>query len=171
MAREALGCPRREERGGAILCRHAHSLFYLHPEKPPWYLMFFPLLNFSVYELFVVDVRTGWTSVRYSAGPGADTLISRPAPPPPAQGTCCGNLHELLVYSFNLFFFWFANKPIMPRLTTDMHKYNKNLHYICFQYSVAYCTFRICKLLSFLRANKITCYNAIQINSSHQMTF
>ena len=27
-AREALGRPRREERGGGISCRHAHSLFY-----------------------------------------------------------------------------------------------------------------------------------------------
>ena len=27
LAREALGRPRREERGGGILCRHAHSLF------------------------------------------------------------------------------------------------------------------------------------------------
>jgi len=28
-AREALGRPRGEERGGDTLCRHAHSLFYL----------------------------------------------------------------------------------------------------------------------------------------------
>jgi len=28
-AREALGRPRGEERGGGISCRHAHSVFYI----------------------------------------------------------------------------------------------------------------------------------------------
>jgi len=29
-AREALGRPRGEERGGGILCRHTHSLYYVY---------------------------------------------------------------------------------------------------------------------------------------------